>query len=230
MEHKLVVEFLNRRGNFWDYFTFWRPKIVQTIPFEMGFLFKNIGENPIKEMSIKNIKWQPVDGKNILSTINKSFNIGNLNPDEERKIWVQKLGTYAHGLCSISFNLELADSKDVVKTFQIDPFTKLQDNCSINSWIDFFFIFSKSEYEQGITNKFLLSLTTATVVMAFFSFALTALSLNLLKIQTQPILQAQEKNMHDAETYCTNNPDGEVPKSTGGAFKCSEILEMLNKQ
>ncbi len=221
MEHKLQIEFIHSKNRLLPKFLRRYSQIIQTKPFDIGLRLKNTGNVPIQGITIKNIQWRSADGKDMLSWVDNSFHFDTLNPREEKEIWADKMGTYVHGLCTISLLVISDNPEDTIQTYQIDPFTKRPSPCrDKNNWVDFFFIRSKSEYEQTLTNRLL-------VIYTAIGLGIAMATLYYIKIQTEPIFNTKEKNQADAQEYCRSNPTGKWPKASGGYFTCDEVFRIL---
>lgn len=232
MEQKLQIEFIHQDKNIFNRLR--KSELIQTKPFKIGFLMKNIGAQPIQGLIIKNISWASASGQNIFATSEKSFHIETLNPNEEKKFWVDKTGTYMHGLCHIKLDVISDNGIDKIKTFQKDHFTgTISSLPTINQWIDFFFIRSKSEYEQSRTNNFNIFFSIILVIMTLFTIKLTQQQTKYAQIQSIPeqINQAREKK--SAIKFCKQNPEATDSglyylDGTGKTASCSDVLQLEN--
>lgn len=148
MEHEIEIEFVHRRGKIANFFR--KSNLIQTIPFEIGFLFRNRGDKPLIGAMISAIQWRSAQGQSMFSTINKSFHLDTLNPREKKIIWIEKTGTYAHGLCQIDLTVVSDKKEEVIKTFQVNPFTKEVEFYGRGIWTDFFFIRSKESTNKAV--------------------------------------------------------------------------------
>src|SRR4051812_36748198 len=118
MEHKIQIEFIHLKSRF--HRLFGESDLIQTKPFYIGLRFKNIGDAPLSGASITNIRWKSAAGQDMFWTSEKSFNLATLNPQQSTEVWVDRTGTYVHGLCQISLNITPDTSGDIIRTFQMD--------------------------------------------------------------------------------------------------------------
>lgn len=217
MEHRLQIEFINSKSR-WRSLFFLGSDIIQTKPFYIGFRFKNIGDAPILGLTVSRVLWRSAAGQDLAWDTDKSFHLDTLNPQQVIEIWVARAGTYVHGLCNINLTVVPDTTGDTIKTFQVDRFTKEVSPCrNVNSWIEFFFIRSKSEYEQSSTNTLLIIMAIVTLYFAGYS----------IWMQINTASNIEKKNRADALEYCQSNPSSDWPKATGGKLTCGEILTML---
>lgn len=148
---------------------FWWMKndsIIQTKPFELNLRITNIGDEPIRGFTIKNIQFRSAGGQNIIHSVDKSFHINTLNPDASTEIRADKFGTYMHGLAQIDIDLVPDDASNTIETYQKDPFTKGVAKYKFsNKWLDFLYVLSKTEDTQNSTNSLLVFLTYLMVIV-----------------------------------------------------------------
>jgi hypothetical protein len=232
MEHQIEIQFIHRRKRIFNFY--WGEELIQTIPFEIGFLFKNRGSTPIQGATIDTIRWSSSSGQKIFSSINKSFHLDTLNPGEERKMWTgEKVGTYAHDLCHIDLNIKSDSADDSIKTFQVDPFTKQVDSCQTNSWVDFFFIRSKNEYEQSISNSVVVVLTCMLIVFSFLTLRLSQQQTDYIAVQSLPDRIQQAQSVQRAVELCKSNPtlkeSGLYDPTDGTPASCQTVLQQYGK-
>lgn len=203
---------------------FWWIKsdsIIQTKTFELGFRFTNIGDEPIKGFTIKNIQFRSAEGQNIIHGIDKSFHIDTLNPGVSTEISVDKFGTYMYGLAQVNSEFVADDPSSTIETYQKDPFTGQISKYKIpNQWLDFLYVTSNSEDIQNSNNSLLVALTYLITIIVVANFYL------FYKYQVLPKIAEQSKIKFEATNYCKNNPDGEWPNAYGGTLKCSEVLKI----
>lgn len=225
MEYKLQIELIHKDKSI---FSNKNTDLIQTKPFKIGFLVKNIGTIPIVGTKITNIKWGSSDGKNIFATSEKSFNLDTLNPDEETKIWVDETGTYMYGLCNVSFDITPDKEGEKIKTFQKDKFTGAISFCQINCWIDFFFIRSKNEYEQSQANKFMLFFAIISILTAVITLYMTKQQRDYTELQSRSERINQNRLINEAKESCKKSPDskdsGLFNVSNGQSASCAEVL------
>ena len=66
MEHEIEIEFISRRHKIFGRFL--KSKLIQTVPFEIGFQFRNRGNAPLMGATIEGIRWHSASGQQIFST------------------------------------------------------------------------------------------------------------------------------------------------------------------
>ncbi|MBV9159613.1 MAG: hypothetical protein JO019_03400 [Candidatus Kaiserbacteria bacterium] len=227
MEHHIEVEFIHRRGNPLDYLI--EADLVQTKPFLIGFVFRNRGNTSLIGARITNIVWRSASGQQIFSTINKEFHLEELNLGEQKKIWIEKVGTYVHGLCYISMNVLSDDAQDTIKTYQINPFTRKIDDCEINNWHDFFFIRSKNEYEQSFANLSMIFFAGMSVVFAVLTYRLSVVQTIYTEEASRSDRIQQEQAVQSAVKACKHDPtmqdSGLYDSRNGSPVSCKAVLE-----
>lgn len=196
--------------------------IIQAVPFKLGFKITNITKEPIRGFILKNILFKSAEGQDIEHRINKSFHIDTLNPSAKTEIWVDRFGTYMHGLAQIWMDVVPDSATDTIKTYQKDLFTEeVTESGSLNHWLDFLYVMSSMENIQNRNNSLMLFFTTLMTLIIIFNFYF------FYKFQISPIINEQKKNEYEAIIHCEDNPDGVWSKAAGGEFKCSEVLEIL---
>ena len=207
MEHKLQIQFITQKNVLLrELFTQESPKVIQAKSFEIGFLIKNIGSAPIKGFSIKNIIWKAeANSQRIIEDFFREFHIDTINPDEEKRIWVGKSGTFSHGLHTIGLTIVPDTQSDRINTFQLNYFTK---ECiatdSVNKWLDYFYIYTKNEDEQSKSNKLLLWLTIILVITTTIQFFIS------YRYQIQPEIYKMEADNLQAKNVCLSNSNDSV--------------------
>ncbi len=227
MEHEIEIEFIYRKRKLLN---FWKGDLIQTKPFEIGFLLRNRGNTPLLGATLSGIRWSSAAGQQMFSSIDKSFHIDSLNPGEERKIWIEKAGTYVYGLCHIDLNISSDTVGQTIKTYQVNPFTKEVTFFGTNVWSDFFFIRNINEYQQGITNSFLFYFSVITVVLSIQTWKLTQLQTYYSEVQSRAerIHQAQAES--NAIELCKQNPDlndsGLSNLQSGASVSCAQVREV----
>lgn len=214
MQHRILIEFLSRR-RFW----FTKDEIVQSEPFKYGFRFTNIGNNPTKKALVRNIKWGSAGGQDILAIVNQSYNLDTLNPGETKDIWVETTGTYSHGLQKINLHIKTDNEEDTIMTCQKDPFSKEISDCKINGWLNFFFIYSKTEYEQGVANKLMMLLAFLAAIMTATSFYY------FMSYQIVPEIAKRKGVERSVAERCKADPNEVIPMMDGTYKKCLELLK-----
>lgn len=227
MEHQIEIEFIHRRGNILDLIR--KNQLVQTRPFEIGLMFRNRGSAPLLGATVSAIRWSSSSGQQIFATINKSFHLDTLNPGEERKIWIEKVGTYVYDLCNISLDIKPDNTNDKIKTFQVDSFTKKIDVCDTNHWIDFFFIRSKNEYEQSKANYLIIIFAFLSLLASFTTLRLSSQQTNYAEIQSRPERIFQAQSVQKTIDICKQNPElkesGLFSPSSGKQASCFDVLQ-----
>lgn len=230
MENRLLIEFVYADKGILS--RLFGKELIQTKPFRIGFFIKNIGDQPIQKFTLKNIRWSSSDGQDIFAWTDKSFDIDTLNPNQEKMIWVEdKTGTYMYGLCNISINIIPNNQNEEIITFQRDHFSgEISRSLSKNHWIDFFFIRSKNEYEQSMTNKFNIFLSCIFLVFAYFTYNLTKVQTKYTEIQSIPEQINQARALKNARELCSKNPENVNSgifrlDGSGKEATCSEVLK-----
>jgi hypothetical protein len=224
MEHKLQIEFIcftKRKLPLIDKISLTRKKLlIQTRPFKFGFKIKNIGDTPLGGATLQKIRLLSASGQNITETVDGTFHIDTINPKEEREIWIGEMGTYMHGLSSVHMQTVPDNHGDTIKTFQKNQFTgQVTEYNIINSWLDFFYIYSETEYNQDRANGLLIMTALFTTIVMLINFYY------VFKFQIYPEIYAQRKADYEAKQSCQNNPQGDVLLKTGGWIKCSEYMK-----
>lgn len=231
MEHDIEIEFISSRHKFLRKYS--RNELIQTVPFEIGFLFRNRGSIPLQGATISSIRWHSASGQQILSTIDKSFHLDTLNPGDEKRIWVEKTGTYVYGLCNINLTITSDNVGDTIKTFQVNPFTKEISFCQTNSWTDFFYVKNKDEHEQSITNRYLFVFAVFTLILSIQTWRLSQQQTSYSEVQSRSERIQQARASRDAVVRCKNEPglmeSGLYNLTTGSPTSCVEVLQ-LDKQ
>ncbi|MFA6269783.1 MAG: hypothetical protein WC657_01070 [Candidatus Paceibacterota bacterium] len=226
MEYNLQIEFISRRGGVLGLFI--KSDVIQTLPFEFGFRLKNIGNEPIKNINVSNIFWKSANGQDIVFNANKKYYFDIINPGEEIERWVEKVGTYAHGLCNFNLGVKSIDPKILVKTFQVDPFTKNSSFCADNNFVDFFFVRSKNEYEQNSANNYMLLFAVITTVLTVFTFYLNKQQVYYTEVQSRSERIIQARQELEAIERCKQSPEledsGLYDTSSGKPASCKEVL------
>ncbi len=226
MEYQLQIEFVHKKKNIINFFK--SSDIIQTKIFWLGLSIKNVGNQSLKSATIKNIRWTSPGDQKVFAQISKNFSLNSLNPGEEIKIWIEETGTYAYGVCNIYLDISSDVENEVIKTFQINPFTKEKDFCQNNSWTDFFFIRSKSEYEQNKINFFVFYFAFISTLAAILSLYFAHLQTNYAEIASreQRIFQAQ--SIQAAIDLCDSNhelTESGLYDTAGLPASCSAILK-----
>ncbi len=159
-DYKLVIECIfkipNRSFSFFS-----KPKFpIQNEIFEIGLKIKNIGDNVFPGARFKGLRVRSAESKGIYEQIDKEFSISEVNPGEEKQIWMGKMTTYLAGLVWISGDVEPQEAgTQRIITFQKERGTNQSVNPSTNSWGNSHFIQSTAERESGYTNFLILLLT-----------------------------------------------------------------------
>lgn len=214
MQHRILIEFLSRR-KLW----FTKDEIIQSEPFKYGFRFTNIGNNPTKKALVRNIKWGSAGGQDILAIVNQSYNLNTLNPGETKDIWVETTGTYSHGLQKVNLYIKTDNEEDTIMTCQKDPFSEEISDCKLNEWLNFFFIYSKTENDQRVGNGLMIWLASVTTIM-------TAMSLYyFMSYQIAPEIAKQRGAERRATELCKNIPNESIMMADGTYMECSEYLK-----
>ena len=216
MQHRIQVEFISRRKGI---FRFTQGDIVQTEPFKYGFRFTNIGDNPTKKIQVSEIKWGSAGGPNIIAEVAQSYCLDVLNPRERKEIWVETTGTYAHGLHKVQLRIKSEVDEDKVQTAQKDPFSGEISDYGINVWMNFFFIYSKTESEQRSGNLIMQWFALMATIIAFANFYY------FMVYQIVPAINNQKRNNQSATEDCKSNPGAAVRLTDGTDMKCSEFIK-----
>ncbi len=219
MQDSLLIEFIHRKKGF-----FVKDNLfpVQTKVFEYGFKITNIGNNALVNLNITNIFFKSDTKQDMVMTVNKTFIVDLINPKEEKVLWIEKIGTYMQGSVSVHFDINSNDNTYIIDTYQKNFFTGNIDKTSTNnSWIDFIFIESLTEYNQKASNFMVLFLSFLSVGMICINFYY------FYSYQVIPGINEQEKNNLEAKQRCELNPEGEVLMTNGEKLECSKFLEML---
>ncbi|MBY0294258.1 hypothetical protein K2Q08_02920 [Patescibacteria group bacterium] len=219
MEHKLQIQFLSQEKN--RFALFRSDDIVQAKPFHIGFRFKNIGNTPIIGATVSNIKWKSSNGQNISGWVEKSFHLDTINPGDIKTIWVEKVGTYMHGLGDVSFNIQPDNQEDTVRTYQADPFTNIVSPYGVNNWMDFFYIRSKSEYEQSIANVIMLYFAALTCMLTIATFYL------FFQYQIRPAIIQHVAADRRALNICKEDINAGVQLEDGSMTTCEKYFPNL---
>ena len=139
MQYKIEIELICRRAIFFGLLLKSQP--LQSVPFEIGLKLTNIGNVPFSGSRIENISWKSAAGQKMYWEINKSYLVDVLYPEAEAKLWIDKAGSLAHGLCSISLVIKPQSAENSIMTYQVDPFTGVSEAFGIiNAWSDFFIL------------------------------------------------------------------------------------------
>lgn len=229
MEHNLEIETIVRRDNFLDYvFYFSRYTPIQNKKFKIGVSFRNIGSAPISGATISNVLWGSAAGQNLRSIVNKSFQLRALNPKEEQIIWIGSFGTHVYGLCNITLDIA-ADDKNPVKTYQVSQFTKESDYSKTNSWIDFFYIRNKTEYEQSFSNTLVTVLAALSILLSVQTLKVTIKQTEYAEIQARSEKLYQDVSLARAREFCKSDPDNPISgvyrvDGSGAIATCPEVL------
>lgn len=205
-------------------------KIVQTEPFKMGFLIKNIDTKPTGGFTLKDVQWESADGKNSVYKYGKTFHVDTLEPGAERRIWGSMMGTYTYGLCNIKLTVTHDNADEDMLTFRKDPFTKfVTSNGKKNEWIDSFFIKSKSEHEQSQMNSINLCISLILLFMTVATWKLATEQTEYTRIQSTPEIIHQTQAKQRALEFCKKNPGNKNSglnylNGTGEEITCPDLL------
>lgn len=213
MKYKVTIEprFAYASGLL-SFFSVQKEKVVQGDTFKLGFKITNIGELPIKNILIKNIKINPADGVVMRHSFKKEFIVDLLNPKDNQTIWVSDFGTDLCGLAYLSLDIQPDKDGDIIETYQVNRFNSDEDKANDNSWVDFFYIKSSGEHTQENNN----------IVLVFLTLAL--LILGLAPIFNNVIDAYFESK---AVETCRQGPVGVVTVTRGGVeVDCSEYLKL----
>jgi hypothetical protein len=181
--------------------------ITQAKLFELGFKITNTNGWPTGSFILKNIRIRSSEGKDMLHTIDNSFQVNTLNPEATTEIWVDKFGTYLNGLAQVSFEITSDREGDIFETFQKDKFTK---SISLigknNTWHDFFYVQSSSEYAQNRASSAMLWLSLFVAILSIISLDISIKQAKYNELATRSARIEQAKSIRQANENCKTAP------------------------
>ncbi len=140
---------------------------LQSQKFDVSLRITNNSEHPSPEFSIEQIYLKSAQGQDIGDAFgDKSFFVGIINPQDSYIIKIGENGQFWYGLVAINIIIKPKTEGVLISLFQKNPFTEVIIEIGKNRWIDFIYIRSSSEDEQGKSTNRIMWLTW---VIAFFT-------------------------------------------------------------
>lgn len=141
---------------------------IQAVGFMLGLKVSNISSKPSSEFTISNICLMSAQGQDITNDCDgKSFFVEILNPGESKIIEIGKNGGFMYGLITIKAMIVPKESSVAIEINQKNSATKeISTLNQKNSYVDFLYIKSSSEYAQERLIKWT---TWLTFVIAFLT-------------------------------------------------------------
>lgn len=220
MTKKLLIEPLYHSGN--RLFRYWPDKrIVQTIPFELGYKISNIGDEPIRNFTINKFEISSAENQDMYHQVEGAFHYDTINPNSEVVVWIGELGTNMYGLVRFSLLVIPDEIGTIIETYQKDEFTKkITEYKGVNTWLDFRYISTKAEHASDRNNNIMLMLTIAMLIYAIISVRMT------YRYQVAPVIQGNAHAVHEAKKFCTENSSLTYPGNDGREIPCKDVLQI----